>query len=506
MKIRFFQISDVIARPEMVLQYLVKPTTQDLFEKPLVNLLNTLRKDLIVVMESDYVDYTYRNAFYNYYSTKFHNYSPYCLKLSLFSDGIFSEGIIDQDTKKIDFKKADLLKEKFLGFIVLRPLNAVLGRNVISVDAKKDSLKDIEICKSIFQTSALGLKMEVAGYPHASQDGEVMTCAETTVWNIVEYFSNKYPIYRRILPSDIRDVLKTSTYERQWPSQGLTFQMITRGLKVMGFNPLLYELQGIDKDKNPTGNIKDIIRETMVTCIESSLPLAICIRNNKKIHAVSGIGIVPYRSKPHVSWVFNLPDGSKKNLLSYNLSVKEIVVNDDNVPCYQKVSINKPDQYYLDPPIDNPAWAGVGITVFTVPLPDRVHLFPDKAVMFSRNYLKKSVPDGFIYRTFLSSSRDFRDMLMTSDLLSDANKNELLLLDLPRFIWVTVFGSEKNYNAGTASGILLVDATEFNIIESSVVVYIDNLSNFAYFKDKNDIDDLNLPDPFQIEFFNKNNN
>lgn len=87
------------------------------------------------------------------------------------------------------------------------------------------------ICKASIPSTCMGIKMRVSGFPHSSQDGEMMSCAETTVWSILEYFGNKYSEYRPVMPSDILAALKPFAYERQLPSGGLSFEQISSALK-----------------------------------------------------------------------------------------------------------------------------------------------------------------------------------------------------------------------------------------------------------------------------------
>lgn len=512
-QIKFVKISELKNDPQNVLVGLKEAAPRSLYMSKLINLLDTLKDDLIIAVEDEYVDYTYRDAYYYFYATKYHDYSRYCVKLSLFEKDIVENGFVNLHSGNINFSFSDQIISKYLGFIILRPLSAVLGRNVISPWAKRDQERDIAVCQTTFKTSALGLKMETKGFPHASQDGEVMTCAETTIWSIVEYFGNRYPIFSPALPSDIREALKNATHERQWPSEGLNFLMISSSLKNLGFNPKVYLLQKTNSLGDPIGLMDDDIRETLVACIESGLPIVLCLQNKKIGHAICAMGVVNTGFIPNreVYWkdkdgnlINDKTTGHPKKLRSYNLSLETIVVNDDNVPAYKKTSIENPAHYYTVGPDGDNDWDGVRITKYIVPLPERVHMYPSIAVEYSKKLLFNNTSDNLIYRTYLASSRSFRDHLMNSKILSNENKNILLQLNIPRFIWVTEFENDDEFNNGITTGILILDATESNQNISSVVVYIDKICNFAYFKERNCLDRLPLANLFQMEFYNKN--
>lgn len=44
-------------------------------------------------------------------------------------------------------------------------------------------------------TTCLGLKFYVKAFSSSSQDTETISCAETTVWALMEYYGNKYAEY-----------------------------------------------------------------------------------------------------------------------------------------------------------------------------------------------------------------------------------------------------------------------------------------------------------------------
>ncbi len=141
----------------------------------ITHLLNTLREDMYVVVEADYIDKVFRDAFYSYFSTKLHTPSRNCVRMSF----------IDAGAGTFDWTVDSLMRIRkyYKGFAVLRPLSmAVLGRNVIVPDALADHGKSLAICRVNIPSSCLGMKTQASGFHHSSQDGEMMNCAETTIW------------------------------------------------------------------------------------------------------------------------------------------------------------------------------------------------------------------------------------------------------------------------------------------------------------------------------------
>src|SRR5690606_10836696 len=126
------------------------------------------------------------------------------------------------------------LQQKYRGFIVLRPTDPfIIGRSIISPLLLRTN--NILACMSKFHTTVNGVKFTVKGFPHSSQDTETISCAETSLWAIMEYFSNKYSDYQPVLPSKIIRTLNQVSSERQIPSKGLNIAQMSYSLKEFGF-------------------------------------------------------------------------------------------------------------------------------------------------------------------------------------------------------------------------------------------------------------------------------
>lgn len=456
----------------------------------LKDFLLTLRDDLLVSAETDYVDAMYRDEYYHFYATKLHPYSRNCIKLSFFNPGNLEAG------RPVDYSKADAIIKDYLGFLVLRPLSAIIGRNVVAPEAKKSKLNDIEICRSHIQTTALGLKVKVDGFPHASQDGEMMACAETTLWSISEYYGNKYPGYKPILPSEILEAMRPTSHQRQLPSRGLTFDQISYGFNTFGFCPKIYQLCMLEAKTKKTVMNKDM-KEVFTCYIESGFPLAICLQSETIGHAVVCVG----RSKQDRSIVEKETINSKDYFV-WNRSIKDFVFNDDNYPCYQKTKITKPTAYYK-----KANWNKVIISSFMVPLPRKVYMDAYTAIRISKSIMVQLLPENTVVRTFLASSRSFRNHLANSSVLSNEDKLLLLSMELPRFVWVSEYSDLDNFKKGIVNNIMIIDATEMSDSnQTPIILFIREQSGFAYNSQINQFQTIVLHDPIYLESYNKNIN
>lgn len=401
-----------------------------------------LRKDLHVVIEGSYVDSVYRDSYYDYYSTKRSTYSRFCLRMSFFDSAFKND---------IDFSDEDNIKNNYLGFLVIRPLIKCIGRNVISPKAKNTPKNEIRICKVKVDASCLGVKLKAEGFPHASQDNETMTCAQTTIWSLLEYYGNKYTYYHPTLPTEIESILEPFSYERQLPSKGLTYSEISVALRILGFGPKIYQ----------TGTKPEEIRhfyQLMACYIESGIPLAVALTNTNLGHAVVCLGTERVDKREVIKHPVSI---GTKTVYSWTdtLTDAKFVFNDDNMPCYQMAMLSNPAQNYIDG--GNANWKDVQVRQFIAPLYHKVYMEADTAIALSEQIINSVIPggDGYVMRTLLTSSRTFREHITKMSSFSNNHRLALLGIPMPKFVWITELSTLDDFYNDKVSTLLLLDAT-----------------------------------------------
>lgn len=438
-------------------------------KETLSQFLSALRKDLTVIVETHYVDRMYRDSYYYMYSKMSLGYNRYCLRLS------FIDCKVDGDNL-FDCNNVDKLRHHYVGFLVLRPLlSRCIGRNVISpmaLEKKKDE-KRMSICDVTVSTSVCGASVSVKGFPHCSQDMETMSCAESTLWAIMEYYSYKSPLHKLILPSEIHSVLASTTKERQLPSHGLLFEQISNVLCHSGFECVIYS--------NEEWKNSDITFKEVFSCyVESGIPLAVCIETaDKEYHAVVCIGKQDTDPKNILN---GNPLGASLqgwNFNRWNKCLEDFVFSDDNRPCYQRVSFEKPTECYDDPV----RWGDGRITHFIAPLPKKVYIDAKSAIAISNSFLTdvKGLPKGTCVRTFLTSCQSFTDFIVSESDWSDEGKSHFVGLKMPKYIWVTEFSDLNTFQSGLADGLLILDAT--GQTDTSSMIYYRTKDNVTYYDD-----------------------
>lgn len=420
--------------------------------------VDRMRPNLSFVLETEYVDKVYRNSYYHYYSSKSSNYARNCIRLSIF-EGALSYGDFRIQEKQI------ALNDAYRGFIILRPtLQSIIGRSQISPKVLLEN--DFLICSATVASSANAVKLKAIGFPSQSQDGETISCAETTIWAIMEYFGHKYAEYKPTSPKEIINVLKQTSPERQIPSKGLQITQISYALRLFGFGTITYSRAefGIEFDRILSCYIHSAI--PVITAVHSTLDKKAPIG-----HAMICVGYQKLKPialdslRPDSTYNNPLPFESEGTIL-YDLDdlERKFVFVDDNSPPYQCNPLSAPCQHYNH---DN--WKSCKITHFSVPLYPKVHLDAIGAKLYAKSFLLSVLLNGTSFpeavtRTFLTSQRSYKDWVSTNNFAEafPIVKSLVLKETMPKFIWVTEISTKAllKLDQPKALGIIILDATE----------------------------------------------
>jgi hypothetical protein len=410
----------------------------------------SIRCDLTITIELPYVDKVFRNSYYHYYSSKHHRYERDCIRLSLFEGNV-----IDPHFDSCEFSEA--LISAFLGVIIIRPTYPQLfGRTLLSPKAFKQH--DFAVCLTKASCSINGIKFHIDAFPHASQDSEHLTCAETSIWSIMEYFGHTYPDYIPALPSDIITALSNPAFERVVPSHGLSVTQISFALKQFGFGPRIYSHEAyLDREAD--------FRRILSWYVESGIPVIVALENGSTGHAVLFIGHENI-SGSYQTWLNSSDPQADGRIADTGDFDKRYIVIDDNYPPYQSCTFDSPTSYYT-----SPAFKGFRITAFVVPLHPRVYLEPFEAYCLALHVLKNiiGVPSdtrSIITRFFLTSSRSYKNWIYRSSYLQKDLRNIILTNTMPKFIWVMELSDRNRFSDCTANGMILIDATGDDSLDS----------------------------------------
>ncbi|CAZ96843.1 hypothetical protein [Zobellia galactanivorans] len=423
------------------------------------SLFDELKEELYVVIETPYVDKFYRDSYYTYFASKHRVYSKDCIRISFFEDEITPDHFRNNDL-------FDELQSKFLGYSILRPtIPNIFGRSIIAKNAFAEN--GYQICEYKSNILLNGIRLEVNGFPHSSQDGESIKCAETTIWAIMEYFGSKYPDYRPVAISTIIEALAKYSKKRMLPSAGLTVDQISYALKEFGFGTYIYSRS--EAYENEIENILSIY-------VESGIPTIVALENDIIGHAIIAIG---YKREENIEFstqkkrVLNF-NGIDLNYIDYSDVERDYIIQDDNVTPHIQIKLNNPTEHYDEE--EYPEWKDCKVNSLVVPLYRKIYLEAEIAKILSLEIISDhnfgyNFGNDFVFRFFLTSSRSFKAHISSLKEIEDEIADNIITTKMPKFIWISELYSKENYGKNIADGLVVLDATEASEIKKNAILF-----------------------------------
>lgn len=465
--------------------------------KEIIMLFN-LEKDekVTLVVEYDHVDRQYRDSYYTYFSQKYIDYERNCIRLAFFRNKY----------KYSDFRnRIDDLKTDFIGTIVLRPLNiGNIGHTLLNPERLKLS-GYVKTCE--FEEMICGRNFKIKAFPFLSQDNETMTCAQTALYSLIEYYSKKYCEYRLVMPSEILNALEMTSYERVLPSNGMDDACIAKVLQDEHFYPRLYPYE------NEEGHD---FEELVYIHIESGIPFILGLPHHVVI--CIGHGMVDFNVNPEeLKELLTHKELEKQDVYNVSTSrfINEYIFMDDNRPPYLMSTIDDLTvQYYktyreienditeindagefecelieddidaLTEVADNTEYGDEALLkikkyfdCILVPLYRRIFLDAARAktiieehFIYNKDFIEKIqeaygdptwgyVEDNpLVWRMYLASSNNYKNY-RCENAYNDKIYEYYSLESYPRFIWVLEIGTMKTFPNNEARVEILLDAT-----------------------------------------------
>lgn len=447
-----FEIHPVGEVEKVIKRYLLETSNISKVTSILSDFIKRLRDDLYVVIEYSYVDKLYRDSYYYYFSSKRKKYNRNTIRIAFFNCPI----------NENDFRESSKIKklqEKYLGFLVIRPIWQCIGRNVISPMAFKN--RNFFIRTTQVKTAINGIKLIVKGFPHSSQNLEAITCAETTVWALMEYFGTRYPDYSVTLPSHIRELLKNISPERLLPSDGLFIKDISYLITKLGFGSRIYEKETYNSDNE--------FKELLNCYIESGMPVVLGLNSEDIGHVVLCIGrkYIPLEELSKTSFV-KIKDAE---ICDFHTAPRDLIVIDDNSSPYQVSNTEFPTSYYIDE-----VWHKCEISHFIVPLHKKIYLEAAQARSCLFNFFESGIKplpstERNYIRLFLTTGRSLKHNLIKNRKVDKDFKDYIGITYLPKFVWVCELSTLDLIDQKLANGLVVIDATEADIQDMNPIIF-----------------------------------
>ena len=423
---------------------------------PLKRIMRSITPPYTVILEHYYVDKSYRDSYYRYFSSGHFNAERSSRRLSFFQGEVSEEKFLDfkipcvsiQDAQKEEFEN----KEKLIyyGSIVINPvMTGAIGRTILDprcLNLQKKGSNSVYMRLSKFKTHIYGRSLKVSAFPYRMQDGETVSCAEVTFLNLLDYYSNHYPDYKSALPGEILDEEMRHSHERVLPSKGMSYAVMSKLMSSFGFSPRLYSRFSVDSFSGSLISPEIKLKRWMYYYIESGIPVAVELGTDRPKgsgHSVICIGhggIDNNTLREKIRYAHKIGHKTDNNRVFLNSAdfYDSYVIVDDNIPVYNIKDYTELSQYKdlkvasLAVPLNRRMCLDAPDaedTVLTILNDSRLGL--DRWI--KKGYLKKN--EAIIMRLYLASSHSFKGYRIRTFKNEDL-KALYAYTPMPRFVWV----------------------------------------------------------------------
>lgn len=465
-------------------------------EKKLKELVNIMPFPLTIIYDPYYVDRVYRDEYYAYYSKKHFGISRNTKRLVFVRNSYRLKDFLDDD----ELKQANIAKD-IIGMVVIKPTQTI-GRMLIS--PFHINIPCCYVRTTRFELSILGKIYSIEAFPVSGQDSEVMTCAEVNMWQIMEYFGNRYSNYRTLLPSEMLELVMDTSDVRLLPSDGLTVEQESHVFMKNGLSPKIYYKRweydnGQYVETYEQYPVNPSYEDILHFYVESGIPVLLNLREKDDEegdnHSVTVIGHsaqefikITENNGPIFKAVIDNSQNDKYNELTVFKTWSDadgyVFMEDHSVP-YQIRCLN--DLRFGD------SGRQYEIESFVVPLYKHVFMAAEDAYKISINLIAQSYekiieglerkgisgPYNILVRIYMTTSRAYKQFrVLKAKQMSE--KVFFSQVAYPKVIWVCEYGTVESFNRHKAYGEFILDATSSRHITSDPIISLRHGKGITY--------------------------
>lgn len=204
-----------------------------------------------LIVERDYFDLDYRSEFTATHETSFATRDPTAKRLHFFADSA-PPGVVSL------FELTRSLADSYLGYAILRPqYPGAIGRSIISPRGSSSANSNVQLVENPLTGSRLesrirtavtefvelfGVPLKAVGVPFMEQDGHLLRCAHVSAWICHFTAVQRGRVARRASAAFHQAEDETGSYGRQYPSSGISTQVLSRMLRKLDLPPEIIDL------------------------------------------------------------------------------------------------------------------------------------------------------------------------------------------------------------------------------------------------------------------------
>ena len=195
-----------------------------------------------ILAENYYIDHDYLDDYSEYYVRCFAPYRRTCVRLHFFDVPFTSVDFANLLTGEESALAHDILRESYLGFVVVKPLPAsFVGRTCLRTYPTENTGRSFPIPRE-YEANLFGFKLAVTTLAFQEQDSVAAACATSALWAA---FQGTGKLFQHTIPSPIQitkaATTLNSTNTRTLPNQGLTIEQMATAIRSLSLEPFGYQ-------------------------------------------------------------------------------------------------------------------------------------------------------------------------------------------------------------------------------------------------------------------------
>jgi hypothetical protein len=197
-----------------------------------------------ILVEHGYVDRDYLEDYASYYVGNFLPYPKLTKRLHFFAQAL-SKQDASRALGRNDPRTIAIIKDRYLGFVVARPLpGSVVGRTALVTYERQspDGIRYYPV-RRLYKPHLFGIELPIQSLAYQQQDRTVAACATVALWTAFhkteELFSSG-----KLTPAAITRVANSVRgSHRAMPARNLTPEQMAEAIRHVGLEPELVEIQ-----------------------------------------------------------------------------------------------------------------------------------------------------------------------------------------------------------------------------------------------------------------------
>ncbi len=295
-----------------------------------------------------------------------------------------------------DLNAIDILTKSYLGFCVLRPIQARLGKTVLKWYKNREQNSSRITVQRNYKSHVAGIELHIKGLAWQQQDAGAGACVTIALWSALQ--SSAFDDFHSIpTTAEITKAAhKIASFgEKTFPSKGLTEVQLYEAIKELKLSPMIQT--GFYNTTQKLFSPKEHFMSAIASYIRSGYPVIILgkLKVNQQYQGDHAVCVVGFRETP-----LKQSDPSKPITLADSES-EILYIHDDNIgPNTRfKVEIQKSLDNKIHYPVLYPKAPEYNKSIKNID-GDSYQIIPERLVVAVHNELRAS-PDQ-LYFTGLS--------------------------------------------------------------------------------------------------------